>query len=65
MNNEPIMAIEEGKLKVFKLDDKIQIFDPRNATNQEQFLQFANEAQVLVQYCIDNDVQYAETNLTV
>ena len=65
MDNEPIMTTEDGKLKVFKLDDKIQIFDPRKAVNQEQFLQFANEAQVLVQYCIDNDVQYAETNLIV
>ena len=61
---EPTRTTEEGKLKVFKIADKVQIFDPRIPTTQEEYLQYANEAQVLVDYCVANDVQYAEAVLS-
>lgn len=61
---EATRTTEEGKLKVFKIADKVQIFDPRIPTTQEEYLQYANEAQVLVDYCVDNDVQYTEAVLS-
>lgn len=61
---EATRTTEEGKLKVFKIADKVQIFDPRIPTTQEQYLQYANEAKVLVDYCVENDVQYAEAVLS-
>ena len=61
---EATKTTEEGKLKVFKIADKVQIFDPRTPTTQEEYLQYANEAQVLIDYCVDNDVQYAEAVLS-
>ena len=61
---EATRTTEEGKLKVFKIADKVQILDPRIPTTQEQYLQYANEAQVLVDYCVENDLQYAEAVLS-
>lgn len=61
----PVFGVETGKIKVFKIGFKIQIFDPRSGpTDQAGFLDRAAEHKTLVDYCETNDVTYAEKNIT-
>lgn len=62
---EPVFGPEEGKIKVFVKDFKVQIFDPRDTpTDQAGFQARATEHNALVQYCETNDVTYAEKEIS-